>query len=416
MNSHYYYRCSQCGQTYTADEIEKAFVYLCPSCGAAPKNAPLKGVLEILYDYRSLKRELNKERLLTATPGIPWYYPQLWPLQFDSRTRNLSKIDANLLKNLTLPPNQLFRFEWRGSPFLLMDETRNPTFSFKDRASILVVLKALQMGIREITAASTGNAGSSLAGICARVGLQAQIWVPQTIPPAKLLQIQAYGATIHKVAGDYDTAFDQSLQVSRRNRWYNRNTAYNPLTIEGKKSVAYDLFIQTGGELPAIIFVPVGDGVIISGLYKGLSELQQLGWIDELPQLIAVQAVGSNALVRFLQSGRFEFQPAHTAADSISAGAPRNLYLAARAVQQTGGRAIAVSDQDIFRAQGLLARKFGVLAEPAAAASFAGYLQWREEESLPQNKSFLPLIMITGNGLKDTEALKLSLSFKENKN
>ena len=404
MNNHYFYRCSQCQRTFAADEIEDNFIYLCPHCGSAEKNAPLKGVLQIIYDYQAISNELYRENFLEFSPGIPWLYPQLWPLAYDTNSKMLASISISLLDNLTLPNNQLLHFNWQDRDLLVFDETRNPTFSFKDRASILVALKALQMGITEIAAASTGNAGSSLAGICARVGLNARIWVPQTIPEAKLLQIQAYGATIHKVDGDYDLAFDLSLETSRQNRWYNRNTAYNPLTIEGKKSAAFDLFIQTRGHLPDVIFIPIGDGVIIAGIFKGLWELKELGWINRLPRLIAVQSSGSDALVRYLQSGKFEFKKVHTLADSISAGAPRNLYMAAKAVRETNGRAIAVMDEKIFNAQRILAREFGLLAEPAAAASFAGFLQLIDEGAIKFDENLL--VWITGNGLKDTEGLK----------
>jgi threonine synthase len=148
----------------------------------------------------------------------------------------------------------------------------------------------------------------------------------------------------------------------------------------------------------------VGDGVIIAGFYKGLWELRELGWIDHLPRLIAVQSAGSDALVRYLHTGRFEFRPAHTVADSISAGAPRNLYLAAKAVRESNGEAITVSDADILAAQQVLAREMGILAEPAAAAAFAGYLNWLHQEKFHSKDQ--PLVLITGSGLKDTAALQ----------
>ncbi len=404
MENRYFYRCTQCGREYAARHIETQFVYLCPHCGRAEPNAPLTGVLEVIYDYKQIASVLSRQRFLTFRPGVPWQYPQLWPLEYDSATLQLKGLDRRLLHNLTLPSNQLLELEWEGRTFSVLDETRNPTFSFKDRASILVVLKAIQMGVKKIAAASTGNAGSSLAGICARSGLKAQIWAPQAIPQAKLLQIKAYGAIIHLVQGDYDLAFDQSIEISRQNQWYNRNTAYNPLTIEGKKSAAFDLFIQTNGRLPDVIFVPVGDGVIISGLFKGLRDLKALGWIERLPRLIAVQSSGSDALVRYMREGKFVFKKAHTLADSISAGAPRNLYLAARSVRESEGLAIAVSDEAIVKAQMILARKYGLLAEPAAAASFAGFLKLLAEAKL--DRSERPLLLLTGNGLKDVEALK----------
>ena len=405
MNLDYSYKCTQCGKTFASNDIEKKLLYLCPSCGAAEKNQPLKGVLKILYDYATIRQRISREQFLRLPPGQFWLYPELWPLEQDSSSASgLKGISPLQLQSVVLPSHSLLPLSYQGRNLWMLDDTRNPTYSYKDRASILVALKAIQMGIEEIAAASTGNAGSSLAGICARLGLTARIWVPEAIPDAKLLQIQSYGAQVHLVKSDYDTAFDLSLEIGNRLGWYNRNTAYNPLTIEGKKSAAFDLFIQTGGKLPDPIFVPVGDGVIIAGFYKGLWELQQLGWIDRLPRLIAVQATGSNALVRFLQTGRFEYHPAHTVADSISAGAPRNLHLAAQAVRNSHGKAIAVTDTEILTAQQQLARELGILAEPAAAAAFAGYLKWLHQQKFQSNDQ--PLVLITGSGLKDIAALQ----------
>ncbi len=325
MSHLYIYKCTHCQKEFLPADIEFNFHYLCPSCGRAEKNQPLQGVLKILYDYSHLRRKISRARFLRLPAGQFWHYLELWPLEQGSVPTEPAGIPLPQLEMLTLPAHSLFQFRIKGQSVLVLDDTRNPTYSYKDRASILVAVKAVQMGIREISAASTGNAGSSLAGICARLGLTARIWVPENIPDAKLLQIQAYGARVHLVAGDYDTAFDLSLEIGQRRGWYNRNTAYNPLTIEGKKWAAFDLFLQSRGKIPDPIFVPVGDGVIIAGVYKGLWELQQLGWMETLPQLIAVQSTGSDALVRYLEAGHFQYRPAHTLADSISAGAPRNL-------------------------------------------------------------------------------------------
>jgi threonine synthase len=204
--------------------------------------------------------------------------------------------------------------------------------------------------------------------------------------------------------GDYDQAFDLSLEISKKKGWYNRNTAYNPLTIEGKKSGAYDIFIACGGKVPDFVFVPVGDGVILSGMFKGFWELQQLGGIEKIPRLMAVQSEGSDALVRYLDTGHFEYQPASTIADSICAGAPRGLYMAAHAVKESNGKAIAVSDDEILQAQKLLAQQTGLLVEPAAAASLAGYQKLKSKRMISDSKSRV-LLMMTGNGLKDVESL-----------
>jgi len=393
----YIYKCTDCKSEFESNEIENNFHYLCPKCGTAKENQPLNGVLQIEYDYDSIRETISREDFLKLESGKFWLYPELWPIDF-------SKVSNSLLNRLALPSSTLMDYQINGSKFSILDETRNPTLSYKDRASSLVALKAIEMGITEIAAASTGNAGSSLAGICARLGLTSHIYVPKNIPDAKRIQIEAYGANLVVVDGDYDLAFDKCLEDSKTNNWYNRNTAYNPLTIEGKKSASYDIFIQTNGNIPEVIFVPVGDGVIISGIHKGFTELLKLGWIEKLPQLIGVQSEKSDAIVRYINSGVFEYQPATTIADSISAGAPRNLHLAVKAINESGGSAIAISDEEILSSQKEFIKTTGVLCEPSSATTYAGYKKLLGENKL-QNKSVL--LLITGNGLKDIESLKL---------
>ena len=391
----YKYLCTNCSKDYDSGSIESEMIYLCPDCGSCEKNQPLQGVLTVEYDYEHLKKIYNKDKLLSFTAGEIWSYPELWSVDFNM-------LNKNDLAKLSLPSNQILTYNIDGREIYFQDETRNPTYSYKDRASILVALKAKELGINEIAAASTGNAGSSLAGICARLGLTAHIFVPKNIPEAKRIQIQSYGANIYIVDGDYDQAFDLCLEVSTKNNWYNRNTAYNPLTIEGKKSAAYDIFINTKGNLPDYIFIPVGDGVIIAGMYKGFLELKKLGLIDRLPKLIAVQAEGSSAVVDFITSEVFEYRPANTIADSISAGAPRNLYMAANAVKESNGFGIKVSDDEILSAQKELAYKTGLLVEPSCASTFAAYKKVKNK--IDGNERIM--LLMTGSGLKDFKSLK----------
>ena len=392
----YSYICNRCNSQYSSKEIEDNLLYLCPKCGKAEKQSPLEGVLLIEYDYDNIKSNIRREDFLKIEPGKFWLYPQLWPIDFQ-------KIEIQLLDLLVLPTDNLLSYKINDREILVLDETRNPTLSYKDRASILVVLKALELEISEISTASTGNAGSSLSGICARLGIRSHIFVPKNIPEAKRIQIEAYGADLVVVDGDYDLAFDTCLEVSLKNNWYNRNTAYNPLTIEGKKSAAFDIFLQTNGNIPDIIIIPMGDGVIISGIFKGFSELLKLGWIEKLPQLIGVQSNNSDAIVKFLNEGKFEYKPANTIADSISAGAPRNLYMAAEAVTKSGGKGISISDEDILLAQKEFIRETGILCEPSSAATYAAFKKLKDDE-IVRNKSVL--LLITGNGLKDINALK----------
>ncbi len=400
---HYLYRCFKCKKEFSSDFIEANLFYLCPDCGKAERNKPLEGVLIIKYDYDNLKKKLTREDFLNSLPGCIWNFPELLPLKFNHHTKEILSIDSNLLDSLTLNCNPLIKLNYDDFNLLVFDETRNPTFSYKDRASILVVLKAIQMGITQISAASTGNAGSSIAGICARLGISSNIFIPNTIPESKRLQIQSYGANLFVVDGSYDDAFDLCLEISSRKKWFNRNTAYNPLTIEGKKSGAYDIFISTRGKLPDKIFVPVGDGVIIGGLYKGFLELLELGLIEKLPHLIAVQSSGSNAVVRYFKTGKFELLPAQTIADSICAAAPRNLYMAYEAIKNTNGFAVEVSDSDILEAQKRIIQKFGIFVEPSSASTFSAFEKIKSSNQINANDKIL--LLFTGNGLKDMQSI-----------
>lgn len=391
----YFYKCFDCNTKYSSKEIEEKFIYLCPKCGKAERNKPLIGVLTIEYNYNEIKQKYSREKFLKQTPGEFWNYPFLWPIKKYPDKTNLSRLKLN--------SNPVQHILIEGRRVLVFDDTRNPTLSYKDRASSLVAVKALELGVQEISAASTGNAGSSLAGICARLGIKSHIFVPSAIPEAKRIQIQSFGANIYLVDGSYDDAFDICLEISLVKKIYNRNTAYNPLTTEGKKSAAFDMFIQLKGQLPEYIFVPVGDGVIISGLFKGFYDLKKLGWIKKYPRLIAVQAKGSDTLVRYIKTGTFKFRNATTIADSISASAPRNLFMAADVIKKSNGFAVAVTDSEILEAQRIISTNSGILIEPSCAASYAGYLKILKSGSIPERSKVM--LMFTGNGLKDTSAM-----------
>jgi threonine synthase len=288
----------------------------------------------------------------------------------------------------------------------LKDDTGNLTGSFKDRASILVAAFAKKHGIKEIVLASTGNAGSSMAGIAAACGIKATIFLPKTAPKAKMIQALQYGANVISVDGNYDMAFDLSLAYSKKHKLLSRNTAYNPLTIEGKKSVAIELFRQIG-DAPDHVFVPVGDGVILSGVYKGFKDLLQFGFIEEMPTIVAVQAEGSASIHNALRDGLFTECKSETVADSIAVDVPRCGYYALKNLKKFKGESVLVSDDEILLAQKELSEKAGLFAEPAAAASYAGYK--KTKKGIDANAKIV--LLITGSGLKDIEAATQKIAF-----
>ena len=208
------------------------------------------------------------------------------------------------------------------------------------------------------------------------------------------------------MAGTYDDAFDLSLEYSRKHNILSRNTAYNPLTIEGKKTVSLEIYHQLE-KVPDYVFVPTGDGVILGGVYKGFRDLLKLGMIKNIPTIIAVQAEGSNAIASAFKSGQFTPIDAQTVADSISVGIPRNGYYALKQLKRYNGRCVTVSDDAILATQKELSAKAGLFAEPAASASYAGFLKMKDEI----DKDATVVLLITGNGLKDVDSAMAKIDF-----
>jgi len=378
-------KCVLCGAEYGVGEV----LYVCPKHGD-------EGILDVVYDYEFIGRRLTRDHLAKdqQTRSI-WRYADLLPIA-----------DPSLAPPLQVGWTPLYRAERLGKRLGLKhlwvkDDGREPTASFKDRASAVGVVKALELGRDIITCASTGNAASSLAGLAASVGLTTYIFVPQTAPQAKVAQLLIFGANVIMVKGTYDQAFDLCLEASKEYGWYSRNTAYNPYLSEGKKTAALEICEQLEWDAPDRIFVSVGDGCIIGGLWKGLKDLRALGFIDEMPKLMGVQAEGAAPLVRAWREGTEEIKPVvlNTLADSISVGMPRDRIKALRAVRQTGGEFVAVSDEEILDAMRVLARRAAVFAEPAGATGFAGLAKLVREGRIDPEERIV--VLVTGNGLKD---------------
>ncbi len=385
------YRCSLCGRTYDAEQP----LYVCPHDG---------GNLDVLLDYPSLKKVLPPAfpEFVGRSPSLWRYLPLLPVPDPDFATTPLGAVGWTPIFS---PPSLREAVGLRA--LWLKDESRNPTASFKDRASAVVVARALALGVDTVVTASTGNAGAALAGMAAAVGLQAVILAPKTAPQAKIAQLLIYGARVILVDGTYDHAFDLSVQAAQAFGWYCRNTGYNPFTVEGKKTAAYEIWEQVLRKQrlrrPLAVFVPVGDGNIITGIHKGFWDLHQLGWLERLPRLFGVQAEGSAAVARAWAAGTDEITPvrARTLADSISVDLPRDGWRALRAVRETGGAYLTVSDRAILRAMAELGQA-GLFVEPAAAAAWAGLRRALQQGLLDPEDPVV--VLLTGSGLKDVPA------------
>jgi threonine synthase len=380
------FKCFGCGREFRPGEVE----YVCPNCG---RN------LEVLYDYDVVATRFTKKSLSEDHNFTMWRYRALLPI---GETSALPPLTIGWTPIYDCPPLAL---RYGVSQVRIKDDGRNPTGSFKDRPSALAVVKAHEAGAAVITTASSGNAGSALAGICASVGTKSVIFVPASAPPAKIAQLQIYGARLILVDGSYDQAYDLCIAASEKYNWYQRSTGYNPFTREGKKTAALEIAEQSNWEVPDKLFVAVGDGNIISGLWKGFRDLQSLGFIDRVPQLIAVQSSSASAIVDAANGDRSKPEgPAHSIADSINVGKPRDARAAIKAIKDSGGSGLKVSDDEIVAAIPEVARATGVFVEPAAAAAFAGFKKMCESGQLKSHERIL--LMLTGNGLKDVDAAR----------
>lgn len=382
----YHFECTTCGKQYK----EQKFMYLCPSCEKlnSPEKPPA-GVLKTVYDYENTTQnfdELEKQQFLPLLPI--------------NSTKSLPNLRVG---NTPLYKHTEFNSENLNFELFLKDDSQNPTFSFKDRASALVSAYAKENQIDTIVAASTGNAGSSLAGMCAVQKQKAIVYVPESAPIAKLTQIKMYGAELKTVQGNYDKAFDLSIEATKKYGHFNRNTAFNPFTIEGKKTVAFELFSQLNKNIPDTIFVPVGDGVIISSVFKGFEDLFKLKIIEKMPNIVAVQSEGSKNIVQNLEKDEFTLTPSNTLADSISVDVPRNFEMTKKFIQKYNADYTTVTDDKILEASRQLSKNTGIFSEPAAATAFAGFLKFWKENKISENSKVV--VLLTGSGLKDLKSV-----------
>lgn len=394
------FKCFACG----AEQSASFAGYVCPAC---------EGNLEVTYDYAALASDARALHKTAAGRNDIFRYARLLPV---------TRLD--LASPLRVGMTPLYRADRLGAAaglkhLHLKDDGLNPSASFKDRAGAVALVRARETGAKVIAGASTGNAGSSMACLAASVGAPCVIFVPEKAPAAKIAQLLVFGAKVLAVRGTYDDAFELCMKVCAERDWFNRNTGLNPFTREGKKTCSFEICEQLAWNAPDRVVVPTGDGNIISGIWKGMRDLHAVGLIDRLPKIDCAQSERSAAIVGTiakLETGNWklagadwscvevETVQATTIADSISVDVPRDGLAAVRAVVESGGEAVTVSDEDILAAIPELARGAGVFAEPAAACAWACTKKLAREGKIKPDERVVCLI--TGNGLKDVASAR----------
>lgn len=377
-------KCVKCGKTYTAT----ADATTC-NCG---------GILDVIYDYEYIKTIFNKDVLKKREDQTMFRYRELLPIEESTipqglRVGNSPLYSADKIAKI-LGIKKLY----------IKDDGVNPTSSLKDRASAMAVTKAIEAGYSTIACSSTGNAASSLAGNAAAAGLKTYIFVPQRAPKGKIAQLLMFGANLTAVQGSYEETFELSKKAIEKYGWYNRNAAINPYLSEGKKTVSLEIIEQLNFNAPDYVAVSVGDGCTIAGVYKGLYDMYNVGLINKIPRLISVQASGCCPINVAAKSKTLEWIPQeeNTYADSIAVGVPRNPDKAIRAILDSNGITVNVTDDEIKDAQRFLAKECGVFGEPAGVTATAGLKKLCEGGIIEKDATVVSIV--TGNGLKDIES------------
>jgi len=364
--------------------------FTCVRCGTG-------GILDVQYDYSAIGRVLSR-RVLSRRPGQShWRYRELLPIRPDA------PLPALAVGWTPLTPAPAVAKHIGLAALYLKDDGRNATGSLKDRASSIGVVKASEARRGIIACASTGNAASSCAGMAASLGLRSVIFVPARAPQPKVTQLLIFGATVLRVRGSYEDAFQLCQSSCERWGWYNRNSGINPYLVEGKKTAGLEIAEQLAWEPPDWVAVSVGDGCTVAGVWKGFRELRTLGLISRTPRILGVQAAGAAPITKAFHADA-PMQPLEpdTLADSIAVGVPRNWKKAVIAVRESGGTMLNVTDDAILEAMRYTGHLAGIFAEPAAATAVAGLKKAVSEGIVPRRARAVALI--TGNGLKDAES------------
>lgn len=373
-----HFKCLKCGAVYRIEEVGK--IPRCTLCNSA---------LDVVYDYDSIRSALLKDDFMRDAPSH-WKYWAFLPAMDLSRIVSLGEGHTPLLENSRLT-------ELVGAGRVLIKyEAMNPTGSFKDRGSSLEVTKALELKNREVVLASTGNMGASVAAYAAFAGLRCRVYVPGITHPTKIKQMQAYGAEVVEVEGDYVDAMRLAEEYVEAEDGSFLTGDY-VWRCEGTKTVGFEILDQLYWRIPDVIFVPIGNGTLTWGLYSALKDLTRVGITERMPRIIGVQAETCSPIVKAWERGVERITPIHdpqTVASALACGDPIYGLYALRAIRESRGIAMSVSDEEILRAQRLLGTH-GIFVEPSGAVALAGALKIKEKL-----EEQTVVCLATGHGLK----------------
>ncbi len=377
-------RCIECGKVH--DMTRPA--YACSSCG---------NLLEVSVDIPSAQERLSDGEW-RGRPLSVWKYRELLPVGPGTKVFSRNEGGTPLLKCDRLGKHLHLKDLW------VKFDGMNPTGSFKDRGMTVGITKAKELGMTMVTCASTGNTSASLAAYAGLAGLKCVVLIPEgKVALGKLAQAMMHGAKVVSVKGNFDQALDMVMRASDSLGMYVLNSV-NPFRVEGQKTAAYEVCDQLGGAAPDMLYIPVGNGGNSAAYWKGFREYESLGLADSHPKIMGVQAAGAAPVAAMFSDGLDTLVPVakpDTVATAIRIGNPANWKKTVRALRDSGGSCLTVTDDEILRAQRLMAELEGIFAEPAGAAAVAGLA--KDIESGTVDRSSRIVCVSTGHGLKDPD-------------
>lgn len=374
--------CTKCGKTYESERVWRL-----STCCDKPLYAR--------YDLETIGRTFKVESLSGREPTM-WRYSEVLPVR-DSKFRlTLGEGFTPLLDAPRLAAGLGVRRAW------VKDEGQNPTGSFKARGLGMAVARAVELGVTEVALPSAGNAGSAAAAYAAAAGIPAHVVVPADTPKPIIEETRALGADLELIDGLITDAGARVAAGCAEHGWFDLSTLKEPYRVEGKKTMGYELFEQLGSRLPDVIVYPTGGGTGLVGMWKAFDEMQQLGWIgSERPRMVSVQAEGCAPVVRAWERGDEMAEPwadAHTVASGLRVPKAVGDFLMLRALRESDGAAIAVSDEAMEQGVQLMGGTTGVFGSPEGGAAVAAVMRLCERDVIPADAEVV--IFNTGSGLK----------------
>jgi threonine synthase len=378
--------CTRCGATHSPAQL----INLC-TCG---------GILYPRYDLTALRGKYDRAEVKDGPPTL-WRYRRVLPVRDEANVISLGEGFTPMFQALRRGPFQPY------TALYIKDEGPNPTASFKARGMSPAVSMAKLLGAKAVALPSAGNAGSAAAAYAAAAGLTAYVFMPDDTPSLIVGECIAYGAKVYLVKGLINVCGRLVAAGAKTRGWFDLSTLKEPYRVEGKKTMGYEVAEQLRWELPDWIFYPTGGGTGLVGMWKAFAEMETLGWIGrKRPRMVSVQAAGCQPIVKAFAEGKPE-SVLHENAQTVASGlrVPKALadYLILRALRESNGLAIAVTDEELLRAQQEIAETQGILPCPEGGATWAALQKLVGQGVVKPTETIV--LFNTGSGLKYPDVL-----------